>query len=182
MDNDISVLFTNHFCYVQDLSMKRLMPLCKLQNRLYYTLDKNLLLIHDEEATPNKASIVIIASKDSPEHAIHGYIWWSPNLKVLSCYSNLFFILTELGMTDLQPVTLFCDNQFAIIHLAHNPIQHERTKHISIDCHFTRERCLKVSFNLIMFPRINNWLIFLPSLSLLLNCFLSCPNLVFIPP
>lgn len=29
------------------------------------------------------------------------------------------------------------------IHLAHNPIQHERTKHIAIDCHFTREKVLE---------------------------------------
>ena len=34
---------------------------------------------------------------------------------------------------------LYCDNKLAI-NIAHNPIQHDRTKHIEIDKHFIKEK------------------------------------------
>lgn len=50
-------------------------------------------------------------------------------------------LLEELGVNSLKPVELHCDNQSAI-HIAKNPIFHERTKHIEVDCHFTRDKVL----------------------------------------
>ncbi|GAV71585.1 hypothetical protein CFOL_v3_15075, partial [Cephalotus follicularis] len=48
-------------------------------------------------------------------------------------------LLSELGFGDPSHMQLWCDNQ-AAIHIASNPVFHERTKHIEVDCHFIREK------------------------------------------
>lgn len=48
----------------------------------------------------------------------------------------------ELGLSNLKAVTLHCGNQSAI-HIAKNPVFHERRKDIEIDSHFTREKVLE---------------------------------------
>nr|CAN70361.1 hypothetical protein VITISV_033646 [Vitis vinifera] len=49
----------------------------------------------------------------------------------------LRWLLKDLGVSTSSATPLYCDNQSAI-HIAHNDVFHERTKHIKIDCHFIR--------------------------------------------
>ena len=48
-------------------------------------------------------------------------------------------LLSELGIIVDSPIKMYCDNQ-AARHIASNPVFHERTKHIEVDCHFIREK------------------------------------------
>ncbi|XP_068640193.1 secreted RxLR effector protein 161-like [Aristolochia californica] len=56
-------------------------------------------------------------------------------------------LLEELGFPQLSATPMFCDNQSAI-QIAKNPVFHERTKHIEIDCHFVRHHYLQGSLTL----------------------------------
>ncbi|CAL8993798.1 unnamed protein product [Prunus brigantina] len=51
-------------------------------------------------------------------------------------------LLTELGFKPGKPMELHCDNKSAI-DIAHNPVQHDRTKHVEVDRHFIKEKIEK---------------------------------------
>ena len=51
----------------------------------------------------------------------------------------LYQLLMEVGIKTVVPAKLRCDNQTAL-HIASNPVFHERTKHVEINCHFIREK------------------------------------------
>ena len=58
-------------------------------------------------------------------------------------------LLRELRFGNDEQMKLICDNQ-AALHISSNPVFHERTKHIEVDCHFIREKiasgCITTSF------------------------------------
>lgn len=49
-------------------------------------------------------------------------------------------LLSELGVQFATP-SLYCDNLSAVM-LSHNPVLHNRTKHIELDVHFVREKVI----------------------------------------
>ncbi|CAL8991397.1 unnamed protein product, partial [Prunus brigantina] len=62
----------------------------------------------------------------------------------------LKILFRDLRITIQGPMRLFCDNK-AAISIVHNPVQHDRTKHIEIDRHFIKE---KLSQGLICTPYV----------------------------
>ena len=50
----------------------------------------------------------------------------------------LKIILDDLKIQIQHPIELLCDNQ-SVINITHNPVQHDRTRHIEIDKHFIKE-------------------------------------------
>lgn len=47
-------------------------------------------------------------------------------------------IIEDLTLSIPHPITLYCDNK-AAHYIAQNPVYHERTKHLKLDCHYIRE-------------------------------------------
>ena len=67
--------------------------------------------------------------------------------KVMTRTCKMMWLKTLLWELEFRkgPMPIYCDNQTAI-YIANNPIFHERTKHIEVDCHFV---CDVVSLKLI---------------------------------
>lgn len=61
-------------------------------------------------------------------------------------------LLTEIGFPPVSSMKLFCDNK-AAISITHNPVQHDRTKHVEIDRHFIKE---KLETGIIQFPFVKS--------------------------
>ncbi|EOY00276.1 Cysteine-rich RLK (RECEPTOR-like protein kinase) 8, putative [Theobroma cacao] len=53
----------------------------------------------------------------------------------------LKYLMSDFGINDSEAINLYSDSQSAI-HISRNPVHHERTKHIEMDCHFIREKVL----------------------------------------
>ena len=51
----------------------------------------------------------------------------------------LYQLLMEVDIKTPIPTKLWCDNQTAL-NIAYNPVFHEQTNHIEIDCHFGHEK------------------------------------------
>ena len=50
-------------------------------------------------------------------------------------------------------MVLYCDNNAAICDIAHNPIQHDRTKHVEVDRFFIKE---KLEEKIVFIPHVRS--------------------------
>ncbi|RVW29870.1 Retrovirus-related Pol polyprotein from transposon RE1 [Vitis vinifera] len=73
-------------------------------------------------------------------------------------------LVTWKSYLSRQPIQLFCDNKTAC-DIAHNPIQHDRTKHVEVDRFFIKEKLDDKIVNCLRFDKKINWPISSPKLS-----------------
>ena len=57
-------------------------------------------------------------------------------------------LLIEVGFAPSSTMNLFCNNK-AAIDIAHNSVQHDRTKHVELDWHFIKQN---LEGKIIQFP------------------------------
>ena len=77
-------------------------------------------------------------NKWSPDHQLNLSIvqWLLSQVSLYGCWRYL-----ELDLNHNHPASLYCDSK-ATLYIASNPVFHERTKHIEVDCHYIRSKIL----------------------------------------
>ena len=60
--------------------------------------------------------------------------------------------MQDLGYPPQQPIQLYCDNK-AACDIAHNPVQHDWTKHVEVDRFFIKE---KLEEKIVELPKIRS--------------------------
>lgn len=51
-------------------------------------------------------------------------------------------LLRDLGLKNETVIPIMCDNQAALA-ISANPVHHEKTKHVDINCHFIRDKTVE---------------------------------------
>ncbi|XP_041020504.1 uncharacterized protein LOC121262166 [Juglans microcarpa x Juglans regia] len=94
------------------------------------------MLLHEPHFFVNKKKMTVARSSAEAEYRA---------MTVTTCELTwLKQLLTDLGISHSEPISLYCDNQ-STLHIAHNPVFHEHTKHIEIDCHIVCDK-IRASF------------------------------------
>jgi len=90
--------------------------------------------------------------------------WLSPDHhQKLSIELWLLYLLRDSHVSIVKLLVLYCDNQ-SVLNIVANPVFHERTKHIEIDCHLVREKLQTVIIKLLPVSSKDQLADFLPRL------------------
>lgn len=101
--------------------------------------------------------------------------------RVVAELTCLVHLISDLTLPPCLPISLHSDSQ-ATIHIAKNPVFHERTKHVDLDCHFVRQQYLASLISLSLLPSSSQLEIFLLSHSQVPLTIFCYANWVFVPP
>lgn len=70
-------------------------------------------------------------------------------METTPCELNwLMDILSCLRVNHPQPIHIYCDSQATLL-ISKNPMFHEPTKHVGVDCHFVQDEIAKGVIQLI---------------------------------
>jgi len=62
--------------------------------------------------------------------------------RAMSATTSELELLQDFYILFSLPITMYCDNRTAM-HIVENPVFHERTNHLRIDCRYTRDKVLE---------------------------------------
>jgi len=64
-------------------------------------------------------------------------------------------VLANLGVLHPTSMTLRCDSETAL-HISQNPVFHEHTKHVEVNCHFVCDAIVKGDIHTILSQLLRN--------------------------
>nr|XP_016444257.1 PREDICTED: uncharacterized mitochondrial protein AtMg00810-like [Nicotiana tabacum] len=99
-----------------------------------------------------RGSLISWKSKKQPPMSLSSAeVEYRSMCRVVADITWLVRLLSDLTVKPSLPVSLHSDSK-AAIHIAKNPVFHERTKHVDLDCHFVRQQFLAGLISLSFIP------------------------------